>query len=325
MDVLNFFKDKIIYHITDGDLDGIGSLIVSKIFVEPVCKKIDYYSTFDRDLPVFDLKKAEEADIIIFTDLAPFSLSFYNQINKDLNKVYIFDHHATTRSILSELPNYFFDIERCGSKIFFDFLSQDVKVKKSLIEFIDLIQTYDLFQTDSPIWRQAKGLNNLLFALVDWNLKNEGVSFHLASEKFINSQINKLINRDTFFFTPLEKELIFKAENKEKQYFKQAKVSLKIRQDNSGNNYGVFSCASKISLVSHLLLNDLNGKVDYLVGFSTWDKNNTKISLRSGKNGIDVSTIASLWGGGGHKNSAGIDFKEKEKLNDFLEGKFHLI
>jgi nanoRNase/pAp phosphatase (c-di-AMP/oligoRNAs hydrolase) len=50
---------------------------------------------------------------------------------------------------------------------------------------------------------------------------------------------------------------------------------------------------------------------------------NGKVSLR-GQKDFDVSEIAVLWGGGGHKDAAGIDLG-LENFMKFKNGEIHLI
>lgn len=322
MNFLELFKDKKIYHVSDSDADGMGCIILSKFFLEPICKEITYYCTASRELPQFDFKKAKECDIVIFTDITPPDLEFYQKIGKE-NNIFIFDHHEQ-KEFLEKLPNVYFTTTSCGTEIYFLELTKTIRIKKSLYQFVELINIFDLFQTDSSLWREAKGLSNLLYATINWPARKMGASDYQTAQKFITTQLQKINSSKDFFFTPAEKDMIRATEEKELRYFKQAKEKLKIRTDSQGKKYGVFSCMSKLSIVSHLILAELGDRVDYIVGYAFWDKNNTKLSLRSRKGGMNMVPIAQKYGGGGHINAAAFDLKEKTKVMDFLEGKFHL-
>lgn len=327
MDLLQLFKNKTIYWVSDSDLDGIGSIIVGKYYLDSVCKKITIYSTAERDLPDFDFEEANKSDYILFTDIAPKSLDFHNQINSK-NNIFIFDHHASSRQELGELDNYYFTDLKCGAKIFFDSLTENIRVKKTIYQFVELVDIYDRFVTSSNLWKNAKALSNIMYGYVDWKL----AKYHTDLEKhtqFINKQLEKFDKGNSFYFTQLETVLATKAEQKEQTNFKKALDNLQFFEDESQNKYATFKVVSKLSIVSHLLLQHLGDKVNYLIGYTTYDPTNTKVSIRS-NGSFNCTTISDIWKPkgiqcGGHPQAVGFECKTKQEAEDIINGKMKLI
>lgn len=319
---IDVFKGKKVYCISDSDLDGNGCRVLSEYFIEPISEGIVYYNTGDRDLPDFNFEVAKEADVVVFTDLIPPTLEFYRKINKH-SYIYIFDHHKTARDELGELKNYFFDDTICGTKIYYNFLSEDINVKPIVKEFVDLVDTYDCWRRETDLWISAKRLHNVLWGSVNWRT----FDYETDTERFllfIENQLRKFDTFSSFRFLESEAKIFNRAEKKEQDNIKEAKKNLQIRFDNEGNKYGYTQCTSKLSIVLSTIL-DENLDLDYIVGYSTWDSSNIKMSIRSQKEDFDVTKIAEKFGGGGHKSASGFAFDDFETMNAFREGKIHLI
>lgn len=319
---LNKWRDKDIYFVSDADLDGISTRIIFDYFVTPYTRKIKYYNTMDRTLPDFDWEKSKKTDIVIFADLTPPDMEFYNKV-KENSECFIFDHHITAKTKLGELDNYYFDLDKCGTKLVYDFLSDSIRVKKIVKQYVDYVNTYDLWQTDSDLFSTAHDLHNIMYGYVDWSLAN----YQTETEKFnsfIITQLLKFNKYKDFHFIKSEIKMLERAKKSEHDNLRKAKKTFKIRVDSEGNSYGYFECTSKLSWISHLLLNEYQGKVSYLIGRSTYKKDSLKVSVRS-KGEFDVSRLAEINGGGGHKNASGIDFSDKKRFDDLVAGTVHLV
>lgn len=325
MSILNNFTDKNLLHISDSDLDGNICSLLAEYYIKPIAKTYVRYNTGDRALPDLNFDVAKKSNVILFTDITPPTVEMYNKL-KEFSEVIICDHHITSKNDLGELPNYYFDITKCASKIFYEQLTKGTRVKKIVAQLIELTDTYDRYQINSLIWRNAKALNNILYACVDWRraqYQNDTEKY----QRFLTIQLQKIESSKEFHFTAWEKDQALKAEEKERKNYQQAKKSLKIRQDNSGNKYGYFECSSKVSWTASLLLREYPD-INYFVCHSTFLENyrheeNGKISLRS-QDGFDISGIAKKWGGGGHVNASGLELQ----LDDFYkikQGNLHLI
>lgn len=323
MNFLELFTNKTIYHVSDSDLDGISCRIIAEYFIKPICKKYIPFNTSDRSLPDFDWNVMSESDIVIFTDIAPSDLEMVNKIKleKDL---YIFDHHISSRSQLGDFENYHFDETKCGTKLFFDNVTNNVRLKKSIFQFVELVNTYDLYQVNSSLWRNAKALNNILYSYVDWKYASDTPDTHKYN-RFIDMQLRKFDDQrvKNYYFTGMETQNALKAEKKEKTNYDEAKRNLQFRVDNSNNKFMYTECVSKVSWVSSLILREFSD-YQYLAIRGTWDKKSKKVSLRS-NNGFDVSLIAEKWGGGGHLAASAFEFKDDDSFDKFKNGEISLI
>jgi oligoribonuclease NrnB/cAMP/cGMP phosphodiesterase (DHH superfamily) len=318
------FKDRLVYHVSDADLDGISARILAEYFIQPIAKCYIPYNTYDRSLPDFDWKLAEEADYIIFTDLNP-PVEMYTTLIEKKYEILIFDHHMTSRDILPETNFFYWDEERCGTKIFYDYLRKGLRVKPILQQYVDLVDTYDRFLTEDSLWSKAKSLHNVLFEYIDWSK-----SWLTDTEKhrnFILNTLYKFNQLNNFCFTKTEEAYIQNANNKELKNYKQAQKSLQLRTDNEGNNYAYIECMSKLSFIAHRLLGELDKKIEYLVAHSTFKvdgEEGLKVSIRS-RNGYDCAKLAEKWEGGGHQGAAGMEFQDLNEFRKFQLGLIHLI
>lgn len=325
MSLLDEFKDKKIYVVSDSDLDGVGSHIISRIYIEPVASQYLFTITAKRDMSEFSMINALGSDIIIFIDITPTN-DLYIKLQELEKQVYIFDHHITSYNDLMSIVenNYYFTEEKCGCKIFFDEVTRGYRTSKVIFQFVQLIDTYDRWQKQSLLWKDAEKLQNIMYEYVNWfedNPDNE------KYQKFINIQVEKIQRGKNFYFTQYEESLAKNAEEKKRKNLEVARKTLRIRRDNSGNNYAYFECNSKLSIIGNIILDEYDN-IDYVIGHSTYEetfknKKNGKVSLRS-KGSFEVNHIAKLYEGGGHPQAAGIELP-LEIFEQLKNGAIHLI
>ena len=326
MNLLNHFKNKKIYIVTDSDLDGISSYIVSKIYLEPIVETFSYLITGDRTMGEFVLREAQESDVVIFVDIAP-TEALYIQLKELKKEIFIFDHHLTSYNELMVVveDNYFFTEEKCGCKIFFDELTKGMRTPKTIFQYVQLVDTYDRYQKQSLLWKEACKLQDILYEYVNWGDKS--LSNNTKYNLFINRQLEKIDKGKIFYFTQYEEALSKRAEEKKRRNLQVARKTMRIRKDNSGNNYIYLEANSKLSHICNALLGEYDD-IQYIVSHSTYlevyeNTPNGKLSLRSA-GGFNVGEIAKLWSGGGHPNSAGIEL-DLENFNKLKKGELHLI
>ena len=321
----NLFKSKSIYVVGDADLDGISGIILVLYYIKSICKNINFYITGDRGLKEFDWDIIKEYDVIIFIDIAPPSLNFYNElIYKYKKQVLIFDHHESHRKFLGELKNYFYSKNKCASKIFLDKLTTGKRVNRVVNEFIDIVNCYDCWQDNNVLWGAACELNLLKSAYIDWSNTINKTDFE-KNFNFIKAMLFKFEKLKKFSYTYREIRLISSEKFKENKYYQNARKKMQIRTDNEGNSYIYFESISKLSIISNKILKEYNN-IKYVIARSTYKDavNNLNLSLRSTGN-FDVKKIAEKWGGGGHLNSAGIALKNKKDYQNVIKGELHLL
>jgi len=321
--LLEYFKNKKLLQITHTDLDGIGSLLIGKYYIEPVVSKFSYLIT-DHNFTSKDIDN--NVDVIIYTDISP-SKDVYEEIkNKGIVQM-LFDHHMTSHdNFFNLIDNFYWDINRCGTKILFDELNADKRTGRCISQFVELVNIFDSWQQNSMLWHEAKSLSNCMFEYKNYSTKDENKS----NDIFINNQLYKFNNFKSFSFTTEEKHSILNAEKKEAKALLEAKKSLQKRIDSEGNTYIYFECMSKISLTASIIMKEyLDQDIKYYVCRSLYAfrKGNLSFSIRSPENSrINCATIAEKYKCGGHIKAAGVDFtNNKEFYFDIVNGVKHLI
>lgn len=322
---LQKFKDKNVALFSHTDLDGIGSILIYKYYIEPIATSSLIYSCSYEDIEQFDISKLDKVEIVLFTDVTP-TKELYETLIELGKEVYVYDHHQSAYNTLLNVikeEDYFYSTEKCGTQVFFEEITRGKRTSKCVYQFVELVGAYDLWNELSALWKDGKALHNILWANVNWNAIN-ALDKH---DKFITNQLEKFNKGKNFYFTAYENKLALNAEDKEREFYIKAKNSISFRVDNEGNEYGYFECPSKVSLISNRLLKEFPN-LKYTAGHGTFeDKGGTmepSISLRSSSE-TDVSIIAGLWGGGGHRQASGILFEDYQKFLDFRAGKIHLI
>ena len=192
---------------------------------------------------------------------------------------------------------------------------------------VELTNTYDLWNEESPFWQEAKDLSTSLFGHMDWKRILYSAfppTETEKSEKFIDVSLSKIDKAKEFFFTNFELDKIQEAKEKEKKQYDACKQKIQFRVDGKGNKYAFISASTKVSLVANRLLKEYRDKIDYITVLNTYEKESKHISIRS-LGDFDTLSISELWDGGGHKAASAFNFKDNEKFNEFISGKIHLL
>ncbi len=321
--LLDYFKDKKITQIVHNDLDGIGSLLIGKYYIEPNASKFEYLIS-DYNFNYLDINKLNS--IVLFTDISP-SVELYDKIKQLGKEIHIYDHHMSAYNNFNNLiDNFYWYIDKCGAKVLFDELTKNKRTNRCISQFIELCQIYDLWQQQSLLWHKAKSLSNCMFEYANYSEKDENKKYN----SFINNQLYKFENFKSFSFTIEEEHSILNAEKKERKALTEAKNSLQKRVDNEGNNYIYFECQSKLSLTASTLMKEYADQdIKYYICRSLYafKKGQLSLSLRAPEESkINCSVIAEKYKNGGHTKAAGLDFTNNPKFyNDLIKGKVHLI
>ena len=330
MQLLSYFKDKRTTFFSDSDLDGVSSRVVAQYYIQPLAKEFFIITDADRKMTAFNYDYMKQSDIIIFCDITP-TVELTKEIYEAGKEIFIFDHHVSAfpeLSILIPEDHYYFTTEKCGTKILFDSLTEGTRIKKVVAQFVELVNTYDLWQDLSFSWRYAKKLHHVLMESINWFETNPNVDRY---EHFVNNQLKKFDTYREFSLSRFEEIKAINGEKKEQTNYDLAKKSMKIRVDNSNQKYAYCTCNSKISLVCSRLIKE-NPDIDYFVFHSTFlEKSkgelNGRISIRSASDRetkINVALIAEKWSGGGHPQAAGCELS-LEDFEKFKKGELHLI
>jgi oligoribonuclease NrnB/cAMP/cGMP phosphodiesterase (DHH superfamily) len=295
--------------LSHNDLDGQGALILSFYFG----LRIDNFYICDyKDREYPEYKNMFKAfDKIIFTDFSPTKDHLIELLEMGKN-VEIYDHHLSSEELLEVRELYkgnlvlVHDKERSGTKIFYEeYLKngsfEKSKIKESVNKFVNLVNVYDLYLTDNPIWNEALNLNRVLYGMLSYK-ENQYNKY----KKFIANILNKLYNNSVWVWSEEENKIIERDQAKENRLFENALYNLKERVDDRGNKFGLFTESSKISILCHRILKERKD-LKYVICINTYSGEDgtgwKKLSARS-RNEEEFNTL-DLEGFNGHKCASG--------------------
>ena len=163
---LDPFKIKRIL-VTHIDLDGISPIVLSMLYHI----KFDLIYTWNySDINVTELINLHPEEIIM-TDL---SFEDENDMKKIIDtgiKIRVFDHHKTSE-YLSKYDGCIVDMNRCGTKIFYEeyikpFLKSKRITESSVVtEYVELVDIFDRWQNENSNWNRALDLNRFFDVIV---------------------------------------------------------------------------------------------------------------------------------------------------------------
>lgn len=284
--------------ISHCDLDGMGSPIVAICmnlgFTDIECH--DYH--FDLEEGVLDHLRTY--DKIIVADLT-LNESTHRTLLAEGKIVEVYDHHDNEETgYVKNLPGSVLDHERCGTKIFFEDYAckQKSRYPALLGDFVELINTYDLWKEDSPLWEEAFSLNRVLYKYTNYNEKTDKLK---AARDFVDEQIKKIFSgAEKWFWTTYEAQAIESAKEMESVRLNQALDTMTFRIDRRGNQFGAFVLPGKISYVASKILGKYDF-LDYCFICNNYRSLTGKVSARSNR-GFDCTNLASV---NGHAAAAG--------------------
>ena len=283
-------KKALVSHV---DLDGLGPIVLEILYRKLLgfdkVFNIDYGWEEDHEL-ITELSQFNE---IVFADMCCSEMQ-YSWWKTTGIRVWVFDHHETAKP-LTGMPDCVVDMERCGTKIFFDGYVKPLigRYRPIVDDFIDLINVYDLWRFEDPLWGKALDLNRVMYKYAAWNAEK----FTDKHDRFIISILRRLENDAEFKFTPTELRYIEEAKEKEEDAFQRAKETLKIRRDHWGRKFGVFLAWGKISISASRLLYDTDENFDYVIAVQDYRDEFGKLSVRSRRGGDFYCTDLGIFGG----------------------------
>jgi uncharacterized protein len=228
-----------------------------------------------------------------------FPLYVIEEIISISKKMLLLDHHKTALEDLKDISGCFFDMNRSGAMLAWNYF-HDVAPPK-LIKYIQ----------DRDLW--------------SWKFK-EGRFFHAALDQFhhdtedpflydFRSYSPLLEDKEVQRLIDMGAEVFYKNQEIIQEYTEQAIEYMFIFQD---QEYTIFLLEfSDARLVSELADSiQEKSSCDFVMIWHQDKRDKFKVSLRS-KNTIDVSEIARSYGGGGHQSASGMILSLHPR--DFLE------
>ena len=212
-----------------------------------------------------------------------YSYDILTQMIQDANSLAILDHHKTAEADLQDIPPEYkiFDMNHSGAYLTWTFCHPNEPVPP----LISYIQDRDIWTKELPQTNEfTAGLFTIPFEFEEY-------------DKLLDPQhFQNCINKGT----------ILLAQQQDHVEWLSNKADVKLVQINGSQYLAAFlnSPIYQSELGNHLM-NTLN--IDFAAIYSHHDKHGaTRFSLRSLDTKADVSQIAKVFGGGGHRNAAGL-------------------
>lgn len=267
--------------------DGFGAAWAAKQFFKYSAKYIPVSYQFDPP----KLKPNANVYLVDFS----YPLETLKTIAETANKVVVLDHHKSSQEALKELPlpdtnekiTALFDMNRSGAVITWEFFHPD----KNTPLFLQYIQDRDLWRFELPKSEEFHA----------W-LRSHPFDYELWDKFNLHFEHN---NQGHFL---REGEALLRATNQTV-----AMMCKKARYVNILNHKAVIVNATcHWSEVGHHLLAE-HPEAEFAASYGDVTENKVMWSLRS-RGDFDVSQIAKVFGGGGHKAAAGCANLEYEVI-----------
>ncbi len=197
-------------------------------------------------------------------------------------KVLVIDHHASAKDDVTAFPDNIFDLNHSGAVLAWHYFHPHTDVP-TLLQYIEDVDLWRFALPESREFSTALGLYDMDFATWDT----------LCTNLQDTQNLTNFIAKGSLLAQFEDKLIAHMLTRKQRVRFEGQEV------------WAVNSCEYASALGNELAkLNQAQGKLP--IGIVYYHTDNTvKISLRSiGE--TDVAAIAQKYGGGGHKNAAGI-------------------
>lgn len=290
---------------THDDLDGVSCAVLAGLYFEDVCDvEICSYNNINEKLEnFFSSSEKWKYDLIFITDISCNEevATIINSYN-DLLNVRLLDHHKTAEWLSENYSWATVIIEKnnhlcSGTSLFAEYLGIDRYSDITLFNYVDLVRQYDTWEWKENNEFRANNLNRL---------------FHfLGKERFINDMVQK-IPQDYIFDDKYNILFIIDDENK-KLYFEKKEKEI-IPYTIKDKTFGLVFANEYVSELG----NYLNEKYPRFSGIILVGEYG--ISYRTIHDDIDMSEIAKMFGGGGHRKASGsgISSAQKKEYLDIL-------
>lgn len=299
---------------THNDLDGVSCGILAK-YAFPNNVDVHYHSVNSLDFHVekyineFGDKKTDQQ--IYITDLSV-NKENENKLNKYASnggKIKLIDHHKTALHF-NEYNWGLVKVEESEGKLasatslFYSFLVEHhmITPTAALDEFVELVRQYDTWEWEKNKNINAKRLNDLLYMQ--------------SIEEFEEKMLDRVKHSDHFSFDDFEEKILDIEEKKTDRYIRRKRREL-VQTFIGELCVGIVHAESYHSELG----NALGKEYPHLDCIAILNMGSKKIGFRTIHDCIDVSDLASKYGGGGHAKAAGCQIA-KEAYKEFVEKPF---
>jgi uncharacterized protein len=292
----------IIYHA--GCHDGFSAAWVGHTILKNNCEYIGVSHT------VKEVPKEIDGKNILMVDFS-FDATKCAEIAKRANRFIILDHHATAEQTLSQFEFAYFNMNKSGVTLSWEYFYPDTSVPK----FIRCIETRDIWKFEerskelladgsiNPDYcPEAKAFTYFWYNYAKFDIETDFQKYYevLAS----NQLFQKYVEIGKHLVNYIEQEVNYTCKDAVDAYWTDTKTGTK-------HKVKVLNSGWSVSDVGNVLAN--NEDVSFAV---MWTYNHVydsyRISLRS-NGSFNVAEMAKLYNGGGHRSASGFGMKEHPK------------
>lgn len=273
----------VIYHGNCNDGFGSASIVykfLKETYGEEYVKGVEFHAAkYGSDPPSVNGKNVIIVDFTYDEEVMDF-------INKESNKLFIIDHHKTSYERLKNIDkeNYSVSMDNAGVVLTWKHFYKEKKIPL----FLKYIEDRDLW------WNNLRSCKEVFLSTSVLEKDFETWKEYIED----NSKVDDLINIGKILLTKENDNL---NQLLRSSYEKNFKVNDKVY------NVGYINSKLYRSDLGHMIMKKHNN-IDFAACYYYEGKYNTTVlSLRSLD--FDVSKIAKLFGGGGHKCAAGLSIK----------------
>lgn len=257
--------DLCIYHADCAD--GFGAALAVKLYCEQKGSEVEFVPMQYGQPITFDIHDRK----VIIVDFS-YPRSILEDMFKIANGMMVIDHHKTAQADLKGLFYCVFDMNKSGAVLTWETLFPGIEIPL----LFQYIQDRDLWQWKMDYSREVSAA-----------LRSYPMDFEIWRKYLSSAKMASLVDDGTAI-------LRYQIREVENAVKKQFNISIA--------GY-IVPCLNATTLISEIGEALCDGSPFSATYFDTTDKR--IFSLRSNVNGIDVSTIAKKFGGGGHAHAAG--------------------
>jgi oligoribonuclease NrnB/cAMP/cGMP phosphodiesterase (DHH superfamily) len=268
-------------------MDGFASAFVAQLYLNKNNKDIKLIpkSLDGKPINIEDIKDKN----VLMVDIV---CENFAEINEKANSLIILDHHKTNEIKLKDVDYAYFDMNKSGVGIAWEYFYEFEDKDKTIPLFLDCIQDRDIWT-----WKIEKSRNfcDAIYELVDFSDFKFKIFYNLYDdenefEKYYN--IGKTLNE-------------IKLKNI-KSLVKYHSNKYKITINETNYEVYIYNITSNIiSDLGNYVMDNLD--CDFVI---LWSYNHNEeqysYSLRSKDEKTDVGEIAKIFNGGGHRNASGL-------------------
>jgi uncharacterized protein len=289
--------------LSHNDLDGVGCGILAKLaFGDKASVRYNSIGGLNREVEWFleQVGEGKLKDTFLFiTDL---SVNEENEkrleeFYQDGGKLQLLDHHKTALHYNDyEWGHVVVENEEgltSATSLLYEYLVENKLLEESdaVKQFVELVRQYDTWEWEKNNNQEAHRLNALFFLL--------------AIDEFEEKMIERLSSSDRFFFDDFEQKILDMEDNKISRYIRRKRREL-VQMEVDDYFAGIVFAESYHSELGNELGKD-NAHLDYIAIINMGSR---RMGFRTIHDDVDVSEVASDFGGGGHAKASGCTLTE---------------